>query len=852
MIRFQRIYLVAMLAAIACPVPSGAQVTAPENRVVSQAAGPQYRAGPLHRMILGRHYRDLWTTPVRVLVLDLDAVGGGLTPTRTGGGMQTRSLRFSGADGREYAFRSVDKDPSPVLDSILHGTVVSDLVQDGISAAHPYGALVAAPLLEAMGILHVDPQLRVMPDDPRLGEFRSEFAGMLGLVEERPDENEGDRTSFRGTERVIASEALTDRLDRGPNDRVDARAYLRARLMDVFLGDWDRHRGQWRWATYDQGAPRTWLPVPRDRDQAFSKFDGLATRVVALYQPQFVRFEERYPSIKRLHWNARAIDRWFLAGLDREAWDEIGAEVQAILTDDLIEQATFQLPLEIYEIGGVELAATLRVRRDHLHEAWDEFYRLMSDKVDVRATDADDVVSVDLSEPGAVTVTISAPDESPDPYFHRRFVSSETREVRIHLRDGDDQAFFEGEESGDILVRVIGGDDDDQFHFADRTRGVRLYDFEGTNSVTGERPPGVDDRPFDEWVWTPEDRSQPLDWGRREFPIFWSSFSSDLGIFVGGGARSESYGFRKRNYASAVDVRGGYAPTIGKGRVEVDGRLNGENSALFWTFGGRVSRLDVLNYYGAGNETTGADDDFHEVDVTMASARVGAGVSPEPWFELTGQVQLERTSTQENAGRFIRTLGPLYGGDEFVALAVGGRLVFDPLLSVRRTGHRFRLTLFGEAYPELFDVERTFGRAGGEMSILLASSNWPAISFAARGGAHQALGNFPWHKAAFVGGTATVRGLPEQRFAGEAALFGSTELRLRVLRPRVIVPVAVGVFGFVDTGRVFLDSASPGGWHTARGGGLFLQPIQQPYIVRIGTGRTRDSSQFFMSFGLPY
>ena len=134
--------------------------------------------------------------------------------------MQTQSLRFMGADGREYAFRSVDKDPSPVLDSILRGTVVADLVQDGISAAHPFGALVAAPLLEAVGVLHVDPQLRVMPDDPALGEFREQFAGMLGLIEERPDENEGERTSFAGTERVISSENLTDRLEDGPEDRV--------------------------------------------------------------------------------------------------------------------------------------------------------------------------------------------------------------------------------------------------------------------------------------------------------------------------------------------------------------------------------------------------------------------------------------------------------------------------------------------------------------------------------------------------------------------------------------------------------------------------------------------------------
>jgi hypothetical protein len=342
----------APVLALGCSVLGAPQALAaqtPDHGEVT-AAGERYRAGALRRLILGRHYRDLWTTPIQVELLDLESFAGGLEPLRTGGGQQTRSLRFAGADGSEWAFRSVDKDPSPVLDPLLRGTVVDDLVQDGISAAHPYGALVAGPLLDAAGILHADPQLYLMPDDPALGEFREEFAGMLGLIEERPDENAGSGTPFRGTERVIGSERLVERVNEGPADRVDAGAYLTARMMDVLLGDWDRHRGQWRWATYDDGDQRSWLPVPSDRDQAFSKFDGAATRLVSLYMPQFVRFEEEYPSLKRLHWNARAIDRWLLAELDRPAWDSIGASLQAAVTDDVIRQAVLRLPPEIYQI----------------------------------------------------------------------------------------------------------------------------------------------------------------------------------------------------------------------------------------------------------------------------------------------------------------------------------------------------------------------------------------------------------------------------------------------------------------------------------------------------------------------
>jgi hypothetical protein len=155
---------------------------------VVTAAGERYRAGALHLLVLGRHYRELWTTPIEVEVLGLSTFAGGITPLQRGGVLSTRSLRFLGADGREYTFRSVDKDPTPLLASVLRGSIVNDIVQDVISAAHPYGALVVAPLLEAVGVLHVTPVPRIMPDTPALGEFR-DFAGVLGLIEERPDEN---------------------------------------------------------------------------------------------------------------------------------------------------------------------------------------------------------------------------------------------------------------------------------------------------------------------------------------------------------------------------------------------------------------------------------------------------------------------------------------------------------------------------------------------------------------------------------------------------------------------------------------------------------------------------------------
>src|SRR5262245_3250976 len=85
------------------------------DSTVVLAPGPQYARGGLFRALAGDHHRNLWVTPIEVPVLDLARFGGGLTPVSGHTGSQTKSLRFKGGDGREYQFRSVDKDPTAAL-----------------------------------------------------------------------------------------------------------------------------------------------------------------------------------------------------------------------------------------------------------------------------------------------------------------------------------------------------------------------------------------------------------------------------------------------------------------------------------------------------------------------------------------------------------------------------------------------------------------------------------------------------------------------------------------------------------------------------------------------------------------
>ncbi|HEY2162544.1 MAG TPA: hypothetical protein VGH04_01070, partial [Gemmatimonadaceae bacterium] len=245
----------------------------PGTDSVTVAAGARYRAGDFRRWFSGDLYRDLWTTPIRVPVLDLEKYAGGLKPTKTGGGMQTKTLQFDAADGREFVFRTVDKSGTTAPMEVRKSPANS-LIQDQVGAMHPAAAEIAAPIVEAAGVLHPVATIVMMPDDARLGEYRKEFAGELGMIEELPKSPKEGKGGFGAATKIIESPELLKQLETDPKDRVDGPAFLAARLTDFLINDNDRATHQWKWARIEGESKHEWEPIARDRDHAFVSYDG--------------------------------------------------------------------------------------------------------------------------------------------------------------------------------------------------------------------------------------------------------------------------------------------------------------------------------------------------------------------------------------------------------------------------------------------------------------------------------------------------------------------------------------------------------------------------------------------------
>ena len=309
----------------------------------------------LYKLLMGGNYRREWSTPVKMPVFDIRKVNRGMRPLKLGGGMQTKSLRLADATGKKWVLRTVDKNVEKLFPEALRNSPAQRMMQDMVSASHPYGALIVAELAKTLGITSAAPQLFYVPDDTAFGEYRNVFSGKICFLEERNPLTHGSVDDY---------EDIEAKMKKDNSYVVLKREFLKARLLDMLVADWDRHEGQYRFVTIDSAGKKWVYPIPVDRDQAFFNSGGVMAGFAKAFTPFLKGYHNRPGNLKKLNYKARAFDMKMMSGLTEADWSKGIAELQTKLTDDIIHYAVTQLPPEIYAINGKEIAETLIHRRD--------------------------------------------------------------------------------------------------------------------------------------------------------------------------------------------------------------------------------------------------------------------------------------------------------------------------------------------------------------------------------------------------------------------------------------------------------------------------------------------------------
>lgn len=457
-------------------------------------AGRHYDRSGFHRFFWGDHHRKIWATPVMLPVFKLDSVEGGLRVVKKGGGFQTTSFELLDSAGRLYAFRSVDKDPVSVVPPFWQKTFVGNVLRDQTSAANPYGALIVPELAEAAGIRHVNPKLYyVSRNDTSFGEYAAAVQGKVFMLQEKFEKKAdltpafADAVGFEDTDK-----ALRLRFESNTHHFVQ-KEFARARLLDLLVGDWDRHKGQWEWAVQKNGPDTYYFPIPKDRDQVFLQIgDGLIPSILASKYiiRKFHSFDEDFSDVKAYMVNAAYIDKRFLNELSLQEWQQIAQDMQERLTDAVIEKTVRQLPPPIYNLTGESLIKNLKSRRDLLGKAATKMYKILAKEVTVAGSDAEEHFFVNRIDNNKTEVTVRRPATPGIPakqLYHRIFHKEETEQIVLYGLAGEDEFIVKGKVDDAIPLKIYGGLGEDIITDSSSVSGwkklTRIYDTERGNKI---------------------------------------------------------------------------------------------------------------------------------------------------------------------------------------------------------------------------------------------------------------------------------------------------------------------------------------------------------------------------------
>jgi hypothetical protein len=454
--------LLAGCAEPAAPAATEARpVFGPDSAWVRVAAGAHYaRRGWWWQRLCGPHYRQLWATPVSAPVLRLGPAG--LLPLQAGGSFQTNTLRLRTADGRTFVLRSVDKDLSRNLSVGWFDRVIAPILRDQTCAAPPYGAYVAASLARAAGVYHTNPRLLYLLPDTTLGEFTGRFRPALYLLEERPGHDQTHEPSFGSARLVTSSGEMLRTVLARPTARIDARAYLRARLLDMLLGDWSRRADQWRWAAFATPGGLAFRAIPRDRDQAFFRFDdGWLTRALSWVRPRYVTFGPTLAPVQvdALTITARPLDHTALALLPEAAFRAEADSLMRLLPDSVLAQSLRTVPPEVRPLMTQELLSCLRSRRAGLLAAATRYFEVLQTDAVVLGTDAAEHFVIRANGPGRVRLQVWArrPAQPDSLLGTQAYDVHRTRRLRVYGLGGNDQFELRGSLAPGFAVWLDGG-----------------------------------------------------------------------------------------------------------------------------------------------------------------------------------------------------------------------------------------------------------------------------------------------------------------------------------------------------------------------------------------------------------
>ncbi len=794
--------------------------------------------------VWGSKYKEDYATPVNSKVASLDTLFGGLTVLREDAEKGYKSLLLKDSIGNTYRMRAMAKNAlslSKVVSFDIEAADQKSIEESKISkdafnnefytASHPYAVLAIPTMAKAIDIFYTTPQVFYVPKQAGLQKYNENFGDELYLISVEPSENSEGEQTFKYPDDVKTTDDILTKIREGGEIFLDEDNYIRSRLFDMLIGDWDREEDHWRWAEYyNKYSKNVYVPIPKNRDDAFSSIDGnilnIASTIFSGNRQNHI-YGDNLNDLKWFNEEGVILDRALLERSGRNNWLQAAKNIEKSLTDAVIDSAFSIIPSEVNSESLKSIISTLKNRRKNLSEIADRYYTYLAKQQNLVGTDGDDVFKITRLPNGETNVKMYSTinGKLTDTIIDRTYKQEDTKELWIYGLNGEDTFQVDNEEQNLMYIRGIGGHGLDKY-ILNEGRRVKIYDHESFPSVI-ENKRGGSLRFTDVYNLNTYDYRKQID--RSNIIASAIGYNPDDGFRVGLQYIYEINNFQRNPFSQKHIITGGYYANTFTFDLQYDGEFANIKDGLNLSLGAKATSPNfVNNFFGIGNETPNFDDqlgyDFNRVGVQTLGLNVGLVRNSAFGSVFKVQTKFEAITATGLESDFLETINFIevdktnyFGTLEGIYSYRSSDNIANPTL-----GMMFDLNL--GIKDNFRESERLFGYLKTRLGFYNVLEKSRHLVLKTNLKYQTNLGErYEFYQAVNLGGESGLRGFREERFSGKSSLVASGDLRYGFDEFKIgLFPIQIGVYGGADLGRVWIKDDDSEQWHNSYGGGLWI------------------------------
>ncbi|WP_321332495.1 hypothetical protein [uncultured Bacteroides sp.] len=793
-----------------------------------------------YNYLWGKHYRDLYSMPITIQAARLHSIYGGLM--FAGQFPRLHAMFFENKSGHQYLLMPVGGSTTFMESDFFQktyskqeykNTYLDKFIEDAYTITHPYAFLVANELADNIDVSSFNPKIYYIPKKAATDTIvdGTSIEDRLVVIY--------DLKNFTIRSKFIETEELLSKIQEDKSFVVDQDKYIRERLLDILIGDWNETAENCKWYGESRNDSLVYTPWVIDRSHAFTKVDGLLFRgILGMFGlSNITNYESQYKHLKKANAFSLPLDMALTAESGRDVWIKQAREIKHLLTDRVIDNAFTLLPKEIYGLKETEkIKKELKKRRNTIDRVAQKYYNLLQETPVITGTNKNDLFVIDQKDKRSTKVRIY--DKESDRLVFDKSYDKDTKEIWLYGLGGNDGFEVDNKSKNHTHIILVGGKGTNTYQIKKGKR-IRVYDYEsheGTNdSLAGAKI-----------IKTDVEKVHAYDYQKLKYQTLkftpWGVYDTDLGLYLGAYVSNTMYGFKRSPYT--YQYRLGYSYLDGFMYQGFFPTYNEKKSFNIEAFIGRP--YNFFNFFGYGNQTASnkdKDKNYNRVNIAKYT------VQPSFYWELDStqkfivQSKLELFDIKQPTNRFINTIydsnKDIFKTKTFVGFNLAYEINCKPgaiipsLKFSLMPGWIFNVSELGRNIPYL-KSKLSFDLAYNDR-ISLATELKGTVLFSDK---------YEFYQAA----TTELRGFRNNRFIGKQSFYGHTDLRLDLGHLKnPFTPLQYGVFAGFDYGRVWYPDEQSRKWHTSYGGGWWLT-LFKGYTGKFSYFLSKDGGRF--SFGL--